>query len=320
MAALAGAPDVAAADRALYLEQGFLVLRSVFPADEAAALRRHLLGTLGAGSDKLRGALKTGSAGTVASVLGIETSGEDGQATSVGAGGGSVVYHTASRGIDPENPAGLEFVQGSNQLGDEWLALSVDERLVAPAAAVLGSGDLNMHHQKCSLKPPRFRGGHGGGGGFHKDDAYLLEDPADALVTILLQLDSTGPGRGSTRVCPGSHLREYLPAELKPDLGIRRDVIGDGFVDCPLGPGDALLIHPSVVHSVGDNGGDSTLVSLLVCYKRADAVDVQPGGNKRSLAELPVARGGWVCPLFPEGYAAQLAARRWPPPVLESKL
>ena len=92
----------------------------------------------------------------------------------------------------------------------------------------------------------RVHGGHGGGGGFHKDSAYLLEAPSDALATILLSLDSTSPGRGNTRVCPRSHVRKFQAEELKPDLGIKKEVIGGDFVDCPLEPGDALIIHPHV--------------------------------------------------------------------------
>ena len=60
------------------------------------------------------------------------------------------------------------------------------------------------------------------------------------------------------------------------------------------------------VHSVGSNLGRATICALLLCYKDAAAVDLQPGGNKRSLAELPIARGGHVCPLFPAGYVERL--------------
>ena len=60
------------------------------------------------------------------------------------------------------------------------------------------------------------------------------------------------------------------------------------------------------LRGVGSNLGHTTIAALLLCYKDAAAVDLQPGGNKRSLAELPIARGGQVCPLFPAGYVEQL--------------
>jgi ectoine hydroxylase-related dioxygenase (phytanoyl-CoA dioxygenase family) len=84
----------------------------------------------------------------------------------------------------------------------------------------------------------------------------------------------------------------------KPDLGILDSAIGDDFVECPLDPGDALIIHPHVVHSVGPNLSSITKVSMLVCYKCSDAIDMQPGGNKRSLAELPVSRGKHALAVF----------------------
>jgi len=107
-------------------------------------------------------------------------------------------------------------------------------------------------------------------------------------------------------VCVGSHRRQFAPEELKEDLGIRDEAIGDSWQHCPLSAGDAIIISPHVVHSVGSNLGRTTICALLLCYKDAAAVDLQPGGNKRSLAELPIARGGQVCPLFPAGYVEQL--------------
>ena len=65
-----------------------------------------------------------------------------------------------------------------------------------------------------------------------------------------------------------------------------------------------------VVHSVGPNTeSERTVVSMLVCYKDASAIDMQPGSNKRSLAELPVARGWRPCPLFPPGYVEAMLAQ-----------
>jgi hypothetical protein len=51
-----------------------------------------------------------------------------------------------------------------------------------------------------------------------------------------------------------------------------------------------VLIHPHVVHRIGDNDSDGTVAALLNCYKMAAAVDREaPAGNLRPLAEMPVA-------------------------------
>ena len=79
--------DLSAADREAYLEDGFLVLRGVWTADDAARCRTRLLRQLG-GGDIPPGALR-GSAGNYASQLGVNTS-----APSV-RGSGSVIYNDA---------------------------------------------------------------------------------------------------------------------------------------------------------------------------------------------------------------------------------
>ena len=79
--------DLSAADREAYLEDGFLVLRGVWTADDAARCRTRLLRQLG-GGDIPPGALR-GNAGNFASQLGINTS-----APSV-RGSGSVIYNDA---------------------------------------------------------------------------------------------------------------------------------------------------------------------------------------------------------------------------------
>jgi hypothetical protein len=150
-----------AIDRAFYEKEGYLVVRGCWPADEASHWRARLLEALGHGEIP-PGALN-GASGTHAQVLQVQT-GDAVTRRRSERNTGAVVFNDRAQGLDPDNPAGLEFVQGINLLGDEWLAHVVDPRLVAPVAGVLGSGNLNLHHHKCSLKPPRFEGGHGGGG------------------------------------------------------------------------------------------------------------------------------------------------------------
>jgi hypothetical protein len=96
---------LSAAQRATFDTDGFVKVVGVWPRAEALALRAELLARLGGGLEALdAGRHKLGAR--------------------LAAGGlsGSVAYANGSRGIDPENIAGLQFVQGSNLLGDDWLA------------------------------------------------------------------------------------------------------------------------------------------------------------------------------------------------------
>ena len=72
-------------------------------------------------------------------------------------------------------------------------------------------------------------------------------------------------------------------------------------------PGDAMVVHANVAHSVGDNTTGRTRAAIAQVYKSARSVDVEPGeGNTRSWAELPAARDGRLA--FQLGPALQAAA------------
>jgi ectoine hydroxylase-related dioxygenase (phytanoyl-CoA dioxygenase family) len=158
---------------------------------------------------------------------------------------------------------------------------------------------LNATHSTFPIEPYRY----------HQDAYYIHEDPPE-FVTILVSLDKTAPGAGATKFVTGSHHNGLLntpssesadPARaargLDPRAGgtIPPDVAelqGPSVVEPELAPGDALVISPFVVHSVGDNHTDSTKCSVAFVYKAAGSIDREPGGNWRAFAELPVVRGG----------------------------
>ena len=84
--------------------------------------------------------------------------------------------------LDPDNPHGLLFVQGTNLLGDDWLSLSVEMRIVGAMISILGE-DLNLHNMKASIKPPMHKTTDRQG--FHQDSFYILEDPPDGFATLV---------------------------------------------------------------------------------------------------------------------------------------
>ena len=60
-----------------------------------------------------------------------------------------------------------------------------------------------------------------------------------------------------------------------------------------MNPGDAIILHAHVAHSVGRNLTNRTRAALAHVYKGAHVLDAEPGeGNTRSWAELPITRGG----------------------------
>lgn len=264
-----GMGDSAVSD---FARDGFLVSRALWRGDECGHWRSQLLKTF---STPWTGSARVGA---------------------------TLSLHAPGAGRDPENPLGLHFVQQLGMVDPKFLALALDARLVALAVLALGTGDLNLHSLKASLKPP----GYVSSQGWHQDATYIKEEPAvpggPTFVTILVSCDETAPGAGATQLVPGSHARGLLGDEDREDRGESKGVVTDAAarrVGTPVSPamaaGDAIVLSPDVIHAVGANETERTRCALAFVYKAASATDRQPGGNPRAFAELPIARGGKVC-------------------------
>ncbi|MBM3261912.1 MAG: phytanoyl-CoA dioxygenase family protein [candidate division Zixibacteria bacterium] len=239
---------------AFYQENGYLVLPGLFPEDEIADHRRALFEAL---RIPWKGSVRLG-----------------------------ISYEEQAKDRDPENRLGASFVMQSPLLGDRWFRLALDPRLVVPMIDLLGP-DINLHDQKIPLKPP----GHVSHQRWHQDWAYEVHDRPE-LAAILLYLDDTAPDAGATKLAPGTHKMGALPHD-RPNArtkSIRDEVIGDRWIQPSMRPGDAIVIHTWLAHSVGDNHTDHTKAMIAHVYKTAQAIDTH--GNTRALAELPVARNG----------------------------
>eukprot|EP01052_Picozoa_sp_SAG31_P036841 SAG31_NODE_4656_length_3065_cov_13.806136_1_plen_180_part_00 len=160
---------------------------------------------------------------------------------------------------------------------------------------------------KATLKPP----GHVSAQSWHQDSFYITEAsprPTGAtsvvppFATMLIYLDPTEPGAGATAVASGTHYgQDGLHGGLHTSENERRNYRGGLTVDAVeaagsvlqprMAPGDCMVIHANVAHSVGDNKTARTRAALAHVYKSAESKDIEPGdGNTRSWAELPVAR------------------------------
>jgi hypothetical protein len=298
--------------RVAFETDGFLHIPSLFSADECAAWRRDIFNScaepppnwnverLGAGLqfDKLQS--QSDEFGYRGANHGAGKGAPPGSFGRLQAG---VRYEPQRAGIDPENPHGLLFVQGTNLLGDAWVRLVMDRRIVGVMVGLLGD-DVNFHSMKATLKPP----GHVTAQGMHQDSFYIHDELPEGnercpFATCLVYLDETSAGAGATKVAVGSHknaggLNGGIWRQDRKRGGYFGG-IADSAVDSyeivqpEMRVGDALVIHAHVTHSVGDNLTDRTRVALAQLYKSARAVDVAPGeGNTRSWAELPAARGG----------------------------
>lgn len=241
-----------AEQKARYADEGYLILRNLFPADEVGAYRRELFALL---SKPWAGSKRVG-----------------------------ISYQADAVGKDPENPLAASFVMQSPLLGERWFRLTLDWRLIEPMVDLLGP-DINLHDQKIPMKPP----GHVSHQRWHQDWAYEQHDRPE-LAAVLLYLDATAPGAGATKIAVGSHKRGALPHDRKDYNAMRDELVTEPVVQPAMHPGDAIIIHTWLVHSVGDNHSNQTKSMVAHVYKTARAIDTH--GNTRAMAELPAARGG----------------------------
>lgn len=241
-----------AEQKAFYADNGYLLIRGLFPEAEIADYRRDLFDIL---SKPWTGSKRVG-----------------------------INYQKDAVGKDPQNPLAAQFVMQSPLLGERWFRLVFDWRLVEPIIDLLGP-DINLHDQKIPMKPP----GHVSHQRWHQDWAYEQHDRPE-LAAVLLYLDATAPGAGATKLAPGSHKRGEIPHSREGILAIPDELITEPVQQPSLNPGDALIIHTWLAHSVGDNQSMQTKSMVAHVYKTARAIDTH--GNTRAFAELPVARGG----------------------------
>src|SRR5262245_44827437 len=109
------------AQKQFYDDNGYIILRNLFPRNEIAEIRRELFAILAKpwiGSKRV-----------------------------------AVLYEKEAAGKDTENPLGVHYVLHSPIMGDRWFKLALDPRLVEPMIDLLGP-DVNLHDQKMPLKPP----------------------------------------------------------------------------------------------------------------------------------------------------------------------
>ena len=138
--------------------------------------------------------------------------------------------------------------------------LIVDERLTAVAADIIGSPNVQLHHDKLFIKPPE----KGSPFPMHQDHPFFPHQK-HSMIAAIIHFDDAPIEKGCVRVVPGSykdgpieHESEggwHLPFEQYPI---------DAAVPCPARAGDVLLFSYLTVHGSGVNVSDEARTTLLV--------------------------------------------------------
>jgi ectoine hydroxylase-related dioxygenase (phytanoyl-CoA dioxygenase family) len=138
--------------------------------------------------------------------------------------------------------------------------LIVDERITGIAAEIIGSPNVQLHHNKLFIKPPE----KGSPFPMHQDYPFFPHD-RHTMIAAIIHFDDAPVEKGCVRVVPGSH-REG-PLEHQPEGGHHlpfEQYPVESAVPCPAKAGDVLFFSYLTVHGSGINSSDEARTTLLV--------------------------------------------------------
>jgi ectoine hydroxylase-related dioxygenase (phytanoyl-CoA dioxygenase family) len=138
--------------------------------------------------------------------------------------------------------------------------LMTDPRLTDAAADIIGSPNVQLHHNKMFIKPPE----KGSPFPMHQDHPYFPHD-RDTMIAAIIHFDDAPIEKGCVRVVPGSyklggleHTKEggwHLPFEQYPV---------ESAVPCEAKAGDVLFFSYLTIHGSGINVSNEARTTLLV--------------------------------------------------------
>jgi phytanoyl-CoA hydroxylase len=207
-----------------YEENGFLLVKSVLPREECAALRQELHDL----AARLQ-AKKDINATWRGSHLSDEERGK------------LQVWHCHD----------VQFYLAS------FTRLLVDSRVLDPVANLIGE-NVQLHHTKMFIKPPET----GAPFPMHQDYPYFPHE-RNSMMAAILHFDDAPLEKGCVRVVPGSHKLGPLPTEPDGlYLSPKRFPIEEA-TPCPAEAGDLLLFTYLTIHGSGINTSQEPRTTCL---------------------------------------------------------
>ena len=248
--------ELSTRDREHYAEQGYVVLRSFFGAEELAPLMARFL-------EIVRGECEIPDEMLVMKDVMV-----------------------VKGAVDPETvESGVAKVQDFHNDPVLFAKYSKNPRLLDLMESLLGP-DLHVIHTMLINKPPGVDGRHP----FHQDLLYFPFRPADLIMGTSTALEEVTRENGCLEVIPGSHKRDLMEHE-NPDwehlnigyFGVKEMEGEDDRVYLEMEPGDLLLFHPQLIHGAGRNQTDGFRRTILTHYA-SSRCEYLPGAE--SVGEL----------------------------------
>ena len=138
--------------------------------------------------------------------------------------------------------------------------LLVDERLTGVAADVIGSPNVQLHHNKLFIKPPE----KGSPFPMHQDQPFFPHDN-DSMIAAIIHFDDAPLAKGCVRMVPGSHKLGPIPHIQEGGWHLSLDEYPlESSVACEAEAGDVLFFSYLTIHGSGVNVSNEARTTLLV--------------------------------------------------------
>jgi len=164
----------------------------------------------------------------------------------------------------------LKLVQSGQYLRGSALDGFINSGSIRSLASQLMGGEASLYLPFTAVKS----GGGGGRFAFHQDNQYTRFENGLLGINIWFALCDMTPENGCLQMCPRSHLRGTLDADLEADGHRRTRIEPDDFLPVRMRAGDAIAFSRLTVHGSGENHSSQPRVAYALQYHRDDATAV----------------------------------------------
>ncbi len=213
--------------RAFYRENGYLLVKGLLSLDEAAALR--------------------GEAHALIERLSARRNVD-------------ATWGSARKAMDHVKDTKLLHCHDVQFYAALFSRLIIDERLTGVAADIIGSPNVQLHHNKLFIKPPE----KGSPFPMHQDYPFFLHRN-HSMIAAIIHFDDAPVEKGCVRIVPSSHKLGPIEHQEAGGWHLPFDQYPlDAAVPCPAETGDALFFSYLTIHGSGVNVSNEARTTLLV--------------------------------------------------------
>lgn len=157
--------------------------------------------------------------------------------------------------------------------------LLVDERLAGTASEIMGTPNVQLHHNKMFIKPPE----KGSPFPMHQDYPFFPH-ALHSMIAAVFHFDDAPLEKGCIRVVPGSHKLGPLPHDPEGSWHLPfSEYPLESSTPCPARAGDVLFFSYLTIHGSGVNVSSEARTTLLVQMR--DPSDPPTNDEHRSLGQ-----------------------------------